>query len=109
MVSVEGGGKSKIGEVRFWVCGLAITPADFLRVRSVTNFSKIKKAGTLGLDPLLAALGAMLCALIGQLRERPRAVEAKITHTHTHTERSRSCHRPWHFDGKHSMQNVAIC
>ncbi len=43
MVSVEGGWKSKIGEVRFWVCGLAITPADFLRVRSVTNFPKKKK------------------------------------------------------------------
>jgi hypothetical protein len=47
-IGVEGGEKSKIGEARFWVRGLAISPpkiSSFERERSRLNFQKKKKSG----------------------------------------------------------------
>ena len=51
-IGVEGGAISKIGEVRFLMRGLAISPPRFLRELSRQNFLKKKLAGALGLEPL---------------------------------------------------------
>ena len=55
-IGVEGGGKSEIGEARFLLRGLAISPPRFLRFceRAFPSdfFEKKKLAGTLGVDPL---------------------------------------------------------
>jgi hypothetical protein len=57
VISVERVAKSKIGKVRFWVRGLAISPPnffDFWERAFPLEFSEEKKmAGNLGLDPLL--------------------------------------------------------
>ena len=55
-IGVEGGAKSKIGEARFLLRGLAISPPGFSRfckrVFPPDFFEKKKLAGTLGGHPL---------------------------------------------------------
>jgi hypothetical protein len=45
MVSIEGGGKSKIGKVRFWVRGLTISPPDFNSCFLRARFLRWEKIG----------------------------------------------------------------
>jgi hypothetical protein len=58
LIGVEGGAKSKIGEARFWVRSLAISPPKILSfeesVPHCNNILKKKLARTLGPDPLVS-------------------------------------------------------
>jgi hypothetical protein len=60
VISVERVAKSKIGEARFWVRGLAISPTKFFnfweRAFSLEFSEKQKMAGNLGLDPRAKAV-----------------------------------------------------
>jgi len=65
-IGVEGGAKSEIGEARFLMRGLAISPPRFSRFceRAFPPdfFEKKKLAGTLGVDPLLEGALSVLGA-----------------------------------------------
>ena len=51
-IGVEGGAISKIGEVRFLMRGLAISPPSFSKYCEIAILPEKKMAGNLGLEPL---------------------------------------------------------